>query len=94
MDRIADKLVREISSIKRRSSPATVLITFSDGSQAGFDASNDKRPIPTCESNCIASDFTRQTKLIRSGRHGPEVVFQDDSWIVCASQGWTAMHPE
>lgn len=94
MDSIADKLANQISSIKRWNSPAIVLITFSDGSQVGFDASNDKRPIPTCESACIAYEFASNTKTIRSGRHGPEVVFHDDSWIVCQTQNWTPMHPE
>ena len=94
MDKIADKLVGHIVSIKRSHSPATVLITFSDGSQAGFDASNDKRPIPTGDSASVANQFAQNTKTIRSGKHGPEVVFQDDSWIICEAQHWAAMHPE
>ncbi len=92
MDRIADKLVSHIRTIRRWDSPAMVLITFSDGSQAGFDASNDKRAMPTGDSTSIANEFARQTKTIRSGQHGPEVVFLDDSWIVCSSQNWAAMH--
>ncbi len=94
MDSIADKLANQISSIKRWHSPATVVITFSDGSQAGFDASNDKRAIPTGESNSIANEFAKNTKTIRSGKHGPEVVFQDDSWIICETKNWAAMRPE
>ena len=94
MDTIADKFAGQISSIKRWGSPAIVLITFSDASQVGFDASNDKRPIPTGDSTSIASEFTKNTKTIRPGKHGPEVVFQDDSWIICTAQNWTAVHPE
>ena len=93
METIADKLVQQITSIKRAHSPATVLITFSDGSQAGFDASNDKRPIPTGDGGSVANEFARNTKTIRSGKRGPEVVFQDDSWIVCEAQHWTALRP-
>jgi hypothetical protein len=94
MEKIADKLVQHITSIKRSHSPATVLITFSDGSQAGFDASNDKKPIPTGDSASMAREFAGNTKTIRSGKHGPEVVFQDDSWIVCEAAHWAAMHAE
>ena len=94
MDTIADKLVNQISSIRRWHSPAVVLITFSDGSQVGFDASNDKRPTPSRDGTSIANEFTNHTKTIRSGRHGPEVVFQDDSWIVCEMKHLAAMHPE
>ncbi len=93
MDTIADKLIQQIVSIKRWHSPATVLITFSDGSEAGFDASNDKRAMPTGDSSSVANEFARNTKTIRSGRHGPEVVFQDDSWIICEAKNWAAMHP-
>ncbi|MGE5073256.1 MAG: hypothetical protein ACM3MF_07500 [Anaerolineae bacterium] len=93
MDSIADKFASQISSIRRWNSPAMILIAFSDGSQAGFDASNDKRPMPTGDSGSAAREFARNTKTIRSGKHGPEVVFLDDSWIICTTQNWTAMHP-
>ncbi len=91
MDSIADKLASQISSIKRSHSPATVVITFSDGSQAGFDASNDKKPTPAGAGTSIASEFAKNTQAIRAGQHGPEVVFQDGSWIICTPQHWAAM---
>ncbi len=94
MDSIADKLASQIVSIKRSHSPAMVLITFSDGSQAGFDASNDKRPTPAGASTSTASEFTTNTKTIRAGQHGPEVVFQDGSWIICTPQHWAAVTAE
>jgi hypothetical protein len=94
METIADKYAKQISSIKRWGSPAIVLITFSDASQVGFDASNDKRPIPTGDITSVANEFTSNTKTIRAGKHGPEVVFQDDSWIICTTQHWTAQYPE
>jgi hypothetical protein len=94
MESIADKLAGQISSIRRWSGPSVVLITFSDGSQAGFDANNDKRPIPTGDSTSLANELARNTKTIRSGRHGPEIVLQDDSWIICEGQHWTPMQVE